>query len=246
MNSSDRTDDPRRRVLLQALAAGAFNGGLVPGRALADIFGKPPSKLPDSQSIYRVSGTVAVNGVRAHLGTRIGPNDTVETGKDGEIVFVVGTSAYMLGAGSKLVLQGKPEGASIVTSALRLLTGRVLAVFGKSPAGIRLDTITATIGIRGTGVYLEAEPDLTYFCTCYGIADVASTKDPANRDTIESRHHDKPLYISADSKSKGQNIRRAPFRNHTDQELMLIETLVGRTPPFVFPGDDYEAPRRDY
>jgi len=27
---------------------------------------------------------------------------------------------------------------------------------------------------------------------------------------------------------------------------MLIETLVGRTPPFVFPKDDYKAPRRQY
>jgi len=44
----------------------------------------------------------------------------------------------------------------------------------------------------------------------------------------------------------GQNIRAASFKNHTDQELMLIETLVGRTPPFVFPKDDYKAPRRQY
>ena len=246
MNPFDKTEDPRRRLLIQALAAGALGSGFVPGRALADVFGKLPSRLPEGQAVYRVSGAVSVNGVQAHLRTRIGPNDTVETGKDGEIVFVVGTSSYMLGAGSRIVLQGQQEGASIVTSALRLLSGRVLAVFGKTPAGIRLDTITATIGVRGTGVYLEAEPDLTYFCTCYGEADVASAKDPASKDTVVSRQHDKPLYISADPKAKGRNIRRAPFKNHTDQELMLIETLVGRTPPFVFPGQDYDAPRRDY
>jgi hypothetical protein len=34
--------------------------------------------------------------------------------------------------------------------------------------------------------------------------------------------------------------------NHTDQELMLIETLVGRTTPFVFSGTQYSAPRREY
>jgi len=27
---------------------------------------------------------------------------------------------------------------------------------------------------------------------------------------------------------------------------MLIESLVGRTPPFVFPLENYNAPRRDY
>lgn len=246
MSPFDKTDDPRRRLLIQALAAGVFSSGLVPGRGLADVFGKPPSKLPEGQSIYRVSGPVSVNGTQATLRTRIGPNDTIETGKGGEIVFVVGSSSYMLGAGSRLVLQGRQEAAAIVTSALRLLTGRVLAVFGKAPAGIRLETVTATIGVRGTGVYLEAEPDLTYFCTCYGVTEVASAKDPTSKDTVVSKQHDKPLYITADPKAKGQNIRRAPFKNHTDQELMLIETLVGRTPPFVFPGQDYDAPRKDY
>jgi len=246
MNLFDQFDDPRRRLLIQALAAGVFGGGLIPGRVLADVFGTMPARLPDGQSVYRLSGTVSVNGKPADLRTRVAPNDTVETGKDGEIAFVVGSSAYLLGGGSKLMLQGRPEATSIVTTALRLLTGRVLAVFGKSSAGIRMDTITATIGVRGTGVYLEAEPDLTYFCTCYGTADVAGIKDPASKDTVVSTHHDKPLYIAADPKAKGRNIRRAPFKNHTDQELMLIETLVGRTPPFVFPGQDYEAPRRDY
>jgi hypothetical protein len=58
-------------------------------------------------------------------------------------------------------------------------------------------------------------------------------------------HHDKPLYILA-NQPKGQNIRAAGFINHTDQELMLIEALVGRTPPFVFPKSDYTGPRRNY
>ena len=128
----------------------------------------------------------------------------------------------------------------------RLLTGRLLAVMGKAPNGLRIESTTATIGIRGTGVYLEADPEETYFCTCYGIADIASAKDPSSKDTVVATHHDKPLYILADPKAAGNNIRRAPFKNHTDQELMLIETLVGRTPPFVFPGQDYDAPRRDY
>lgn len=246
MNSSDHADDPRRRLLIQALAAGAFSAGLAPVATLADVFGKPPRRLPEGQSIHRLSGLVRVNDLPASLTTRIGPNDTVETGRDGEIVFVVGSSSYLLGPGSRIVLEGRQETTSIVTTALRLLTGRVLAVFGKAPGGIRLQTVTATIGVRGTGVYLEAEPDLTYFCTCYGATEVVSSQDPSSRETAVSRHHDKPLYITADPKATGRNIRRAPFKNHSDQELMLIETLVGRTPPFVFPGQDYGSPRKDY
>ena len=54
-----------------------------------------------------------------------------------------------------------------------------------------------------------------------------------------------PVYVLANAPA-GKSIRPAPFINHTDQELMLVETLVGRTPPFVFPKDDYQGPRRNY
>jgi len=62
---------------------------------------------------------------------------------------------------------------------------------------------------------------------------------------VASKHHDEPVYILAAPKD-GKTIRNAPFINHTDQELMLIEALVGRSPPFVFPSEDYAGPRKDY
>jgi hypothetical protein len=77
------------------------------------------------------------------------------------------------------------------------------------------------------------------------VADVTANDDPQSKDTVIAQHHDRPLYILS-GQSAGRNIRRAGFVNHTDQELMLIETLVGRKPPFVFPKDDYSGPRRDY
>lgn len=245
MSPSDSLDDPRRRLLVQALAAGWF-GGLAAGSARADLFGNSPTKLPPGQSIYRLSGAVRVNGTAATMQTFIGPSDTVETDRNGEIVFAVGASAFLLRSGGKMVLQGEKQADSLITTGLRLLTGRLLSVFGKAPQGIRLQTITATVGIRGTGVYLESEPDLTYFCTCYGTTDVASIADPTSKESVSATHHDKPLYITGDTRRKGRNVRAAPFKNHTDQELMLIETLVGRTPPFVFPGQEYDTPRRDY
>ena len=243
MNRFDEADDPRRRLLIQALAAGLFTTGLPGGRALAaDIFGGTPSKLPVGQSIYRISGKVLVNGNAAAIETRIGANDTVETPKDGEIVFVVGGNAMILRGGSRVELRAEQK-ESVFISGLRLLTGKLLSVSRNRP--MRVTTIVATIGIRGTGFYLESDPQQTYFCTCYGASEVAANDDRESKESVVSKHHDKPLYILAGAKP-GQSIRKAPFINHTDQELMLIETLVGRTPPFVFPGNDYNAPRRDY
>ena len=239
----NETDDPRRRLLIKALAAGLFASAVPQRSAWAGIFGSTPGKLPDGQSIYRLTGSVTVNDKVATLATRIGPNDTVRTGKNSEIVFVVGGQAMILRSDSQLVLQGKEEKASLLISTLRLIAGKLLSVSRNQQ--MKVQTTTAVLGIRGTGFYVESEPDLTYFCTCYGTTDVTSSSDPSSKETVESEHHDRPLYILANAQA-GQSIRPAEFKNHTDQELMLIETLVGRTPPFVFPMDDYNAPRRDY
>ena len=239
----DDADDPRRRVLIQALTLGLFSGATPGGSAwAADFFGRSPSRLPEGQSIYRIFGDVTVNGNAASLQTKISANDTVRTGKDSEIVFVVGGNSMILNADSHVVLKSA-EKQSFVISALRLLSGKLLSV--SRSKGTYVSTPTATIGIRGTGYYVEAEPELTYFCTCYGLTDVESSQDATSKDTVAATHHDKPLYILA-GEPAGKNIRRGPFKNHTDQELMLIESLVGRTPPFVFPGTEYSAPRKEY
>jgi hypothetical protein len=198
--------------------------------------------LPAGRSIYRISGKVLVNGNPATIETRIGAGDTVETPKGGEIVFVVGENSMLMRDGSHIELRTEQK-ASMIMNGFRMLTGKLLSVSRNRP--MLVVTATATIGIRGTGFYVEADPQQTYFCTCYGVADIAANDDNESTDTVVSRQHDKPLYILAGAKP-GQSIRGAPFINHTDQELMLIESLVGRAPPFVFPRGSYNAPRRDY
>lgn len=244
MSRFEELDDPRRRVLIKALAAGVFSTALADKAALAaGIFGNRPGKLPPGQSIYRLSGEVMVNGKAANMGTIIKPNDTVETGKKAEVVFVVGGNSMILRENSHLALEGTEENDSFLINGLRLLAGKLLSV--SRSQGTRVRTSTATIGIRGTGYYIESDPEQTYFCTCYGMTDAMSTNDPTSKETIAATYHNKPIYILANEPA-GKNIRSAGFINHTDQELMLIEALVGRTPPFVFAGDDYSAPRREY
>jgi len=239
---SGETEDPRRRLLVRALAAGLFSAGAAPS-ALAQVFGRLPGKIPAGQSFFRISGEVQVNGKPADLKTPIGPGDSVQTGKDAEAVYVVGQSAFVQRSASFINIQSEQAETLFVTG-MRIVSGALLSVF-PSRRPVRITTQTATIGIRGTGVYLEAEPAQTYLCLCYGLSQISPANDEQNAQTIASKHHDQPLYILA-GENKGENIRNAPFKNHTDQELMLIETLVGRTPPFVFPKDDYKAPRRQY
>ena len=245
MRRSGEADDPRRRLLIQALASGLFSAMLPDARAqTANVFGNRPARLPSGQSIYRIAGQVSVNEKEATLATRINVGDTVQTGKDGEIIFVVNDHSMILRSDSQLTIQAPPDpGASPLIAGLRLLTGKVLSVSRGRQFSIQ--TNTATIGIRGTGFYAESDPEQTYFCTCYGVADITATNDPDSKETVAAKQHDRPLYIVSGADA-GRNIRNAPFVNHTDQELALIETLVGRTPPFVFPKEQYQAPRREY
>ncbi|MCP4332778.1 MAG: hypothetical protein GY785_08995 [Gammaproteobacteria bacterium] len=127
------------------------------------------------------------------------------------------------------------SGANYFISGLRVLTGRLLSVFGKRQAEqpLNLSASTATIGIRGSGVYLEVDPELTYLCTCYGQVALTANKDPDDSEIITAARHEGPRYIS-NKPSKGSRIRRAPIINHTDAELILLEAIVGRNPPQSF------------
>lgn len=245
MNNADALDDPRRRWLIQALSLGLLAKGLATHPVLgAGLFGSKPTKLPPGQSVYSLSGEVLVNEQSATLATTIKPGDRLQTGKNSELIFVVNSQAMILRANSSLQLEAADRSASaLLIAGLRMLSGKLLSVSRDAPMTIK--TATATIGIRGTGFYVEADPELTYFCTCYGATEVQANQDPQSREVISAAHHDRPVYIVADG-GTGRSIRNAPFINHTDQELALIETLVGRKTPFVFSKDAYSAPRRTY
>ncbi len=237
----EEIDDPRRDVLVKALAAGAFAAAGSAG-ILQPVYamGRVPKVLEPGKSIYDMRGHVAVNGKRANMDTKIGASDVVTTGRSSHVVFAVGKDAFVLRSNSRLELSG----SGLLINTLRLVTGKLLSVFGKTRH--RMHTPNATIGIRGTGIYVEADPEQSYVCTCYGVVDLFADKDKQSTETITSQHHDAPRYILS-NEAAGNNIRPAPFINHTDLELQIIEELVGRTPPFTVAGGGYSGPRRsDY
>ena len=204
-------------VLRQALAAGSVEKG-----------------------VHRLRGDVRVNGVPAKEGMDVKAGDVVTTGPGSEVVFVTGKDAFLVRANSRVEAQG--TAGALALAGLRVVTGAVLSVF--SPGERKaLSTPTATIGIRGTAVYLEAEDARTYVCTCYGEAEIVSAMDPAARETVRTQHHEQPRYVMG--MGAPQMIMGAPVVNHTDAELTMLENLVGRWPPFSpWPGES--RPRQGY
>ena len=237
-------DDARRDFLIRALSTGALAGGLGwQMDALAGLFGSTPSKLPEGKSIFEMKGDVRVDGAPATYNTVIRASDKLETGEGSYVITAVGQTAFILREKSVLEMGGK----ELFVRSMQLLSGRLLSVFGRrrEQDPLELRTPVATIGIRGTGVYTESDPDKSYLCTCYGTTAIASAIDPSAQETLTTRHHDAPRYILAEPDS-GKRIIPAPFINHTDLELMTIEAIVGRQVPFGLTGQEYEGPRRDY
>jgi hypothetical protein len=173
-----------------------------------------------------LEGRVTVNGKAARTATPIRPGDVVVTGPGAKLVFVLGEDAFLLRENSRLSLDKSGAGGSAVVSGLRILTGALLAVFGKGER--RIVTSTATIGIRGTGVYLEAASDQTYLCACYGDVEVRDKKGRERRRLISGYHT--PAMIHADTRA-GRMMSGAEVKNHSDEELVMLESLVGRTSP---------------
>jgi hypothetical protein len=200
----------RRRLLAGAAALLLVRDALAQGRI--------------EKGVYRANGDVRVDGQPARIGATIPFGALVETGADGDLVFVSGRDAMLVRRNS---------GLTLLKDGLRVATGAVLSVFATGRKRT-VETSTAVIGIRGTGLYVEVEPTRTYACTCYGETVLEARGDPSARETVRTRHHEQPRYIMASGAP--QMLMAAPVQNHTDDELIMLEALVGRRPPFVGQG----------
>ena len=209
----------RRRLFQMTAALGAAGVSAWISRALAkgDV---PPG-------VHRLDGSATVNGRPAQVGTPVQLGDRITTGRESQAVVVVGKDAFLLRSQTIIEVKGS-EG---VLSGLLVTTGKVLSVFAKKPVAIQ--AASASIGIRGTGAYLEVEPASVYFCLCYGEA-LVEGPGMANAKLVKTTHHEQPLVLRDEG-----GIMRAepgPFRNHSDAELIMLEALVGREPPFMKDG----------
>jgi len=175
------------------------------------------------KGVYRVRGDARINGAPAKPGMEVKAGDVVTTGPSSQIIFVVNRDAFLMRSNARLEVGGA------AADVFRVVTGALLSVF---QPGVRktMRVSTATIGIRGTGIYVESAPDRAYVCTCYGVAEIVPTGDPSHGETVRTHHHEQPRYVL--TKGAPQMMMKAPVMNHTDAELELLESLVGRTPPF--------------
>ena len=213
----------RRRELLRFIAtlgAAGASGYLRDVLAAGDL---PPG-------LHRLEGSATINGKPAKAGANVSLGDRIATGANSTAVVVQKGDAFLMRADTVIEIKGDNG----VLTDLLVASGRVLSVFAKKPVTVK--AAVATIGIRGTGAYLEVEKDSVYFCLCYGEAVIEGPLMAPK--TVKTTHHESPLLLSTTTPAMAA--QPGPFRNHSDEELVMLEALVGREPPFM-KGGKYPA-----
>jgi hypothetical protein len=213
-----------RRDWIRMVAAGGAGAAAL---RIADALAK--GDIPPG--INQLDGTATINGRAAHVGAPVSVGDRIATGRGSQAVIVIGADAFLVRAKSAMETKG---GAGVLKELL-IESGQVLSVFAKKPVAIK--AANASIGIRGTGAYIEVNPDSVYFCLCYGEALVEGPGMDSAK-LVKTTHHEEPLVLRDDGGI--MRVEPGPFLNHSDAELVMLEALVGREPPFM-KGGTYPA-----
>ncbi len=166
--------------------------------------------------IYSMQGQVWVNGVAANHHTPIHFGDRILTGANSRVILSLDQNVYSIHSRSALKL---PEQSKNFT--LKVLYGAFLAAF-RHDTHKTIETQTAVLGVRGTGLYIDTEQPQPYLCLCYGDVDHQGTHIHA--DYHKAVNFDRQSGVLTDSSMLG----------HTDHELAELEALVGRTTPATF------------
>jgi len=166
----------------------------------------------------KIEGEVYINGKKATPNMKVSLNDFIITKKNSKLTFTIGKDAFMAKENTTLLFNNRNNHKT-----LDVIKGGVLAVF-KTGNDFSLRTQNITAGIRGTGVYLESDENRSYYCTCYGDVHI---KSKTNQQNLKANHHNM-VWVKED----GSINKAKKMRNHNDDELRELESLVGRIPTF--------------
>jgi hypothetical protein len=180
--------------------------------------------------VHELSGEVFLNGAPMAPNTAVQGGQTVSTGASGKVWFSIAGDAYFLRPRSELRLQSSNWRESVI-DALRLVTGAMGATF-RPGAQRSVFALTATIGIRGTGVYVDTTPEETYACTCFGSTEMYSAAGGAMMEAVRVMTENHLARRIHRDPTMGMRIVSAPFERHTNEEIARLEQLAGRPSPF--------------
>lgn len=180
--------------------------------------------------VHELAGEATINGFRLTRASAIRAGSTIATGAGGRVWFTLAGDAYFLRPHTRLRLEPSGLGDEVVR-ALRLLSGAIGATF-RSGAERSVRAATVTIGVRGTGVYVETSAKETYACTCFGAAELRSVATDGTLERLAPHGAPHVARRVLHDPETGTRIIAAPLERHTNEEMGRLERLAGRFYPF--------------
>lgn len=149
----------------------------------------------------------------------------MSTGEASSAVLLFGGDSYALKQSTTFVLPNE----NLQDKSSSLVSGAILASFlpGK-PRRIQINQ-KSTLVVRGTGVYIGIEPEMTEFCLCYGEVDLYSDKSNIHINTESKFHKDFVILNDGEIRPAFWYERRL---THTSRQNIELEKLAGRPSPF--------------
>ena len=158
----------------------------------------------------QIEGKVLLNGrsvsseqMKGSEGVSVPSDASISTGAQASAVFVIGRDAFLMRENSRVELNPNLlDRKKNEISGFNLRSGAILSVFARKKRTIR--TLSALIGIRGTGVYIETDSNKTYVCTCYGTSYMQVIDSPEINETVTTLYHDQPRFIYSRKKNRSR------------------------------------------
>lgn len=179
-----------------------------------------------NDAIIKFEGDVILNGKKVYIGSTVRQGDIIETKTGSQVVVSLNDDIFQIRENSFFELPSKNENKS----GGKLLAGSILASFtpGK-PKNLQVEN-KGTIGIRGTGIYLEIEKEHTQFCLCYGKAEIHQKNNKLIIETDTKFHKDFLILNDGNVKPTEPLERKL---NHTSRQNIDLENFAGRSSPFT-------------
>lgn len=183
-----------------------------------------PNLVFSKSVIHKMKGEVYFNGIQATKSSTLNNGDKIET-KDGLITFLFGDEIYKLRPNTIFILPNNK-----INNPSTLIKGAILAAFKKGGKRKMIIQSTATLTIRGTGIYAKnIEGEQKRYCLCYGESDL-ETHDHSHSVDTESKYH-KEFIITDSGEIRKFNI--SEFEpNHYSFENIELEKELGNDTPF--------------
>lgn len=191
----------------------------------AGLLGFRANSATNQYLVQSIKGKVQVNRKDVIAGSNLTPGDTVSTAENSSAVLLFGGDSYFLKQSTTFVLPNE----NLQDNSSSLVSGAVLASFlpGK-PRRMQINQ-KSNLVVRGTGVYVGIEPEMTEFCLCYGEVDLYSDKSNVHINTESKFHKDFVILGDGEIRPAFWYERRL---THTSRQNIELEKIAGRPSPF--------------